>query len=97
MKQLHVILVSAVISSLLTALFLHEPLAVNAGTGGVGAQALEPCAAENGDVNADGKIDLADPITILGHLFQGSPTELVRLCEGQAIVSSLHRLTRRLE
>src|SRR5262245_3435173 len=44
-------------------------------------QAAEKCAAQNGDVNADGKIDLADPITILGHLFLGSPVELVSLCQ----------------
>ncbi|MBI4604895.1 MAG: DUF1566 domain-containing protein [Planctomycetes bacterium] len=40
----------------------------------------EECAAENGDVNADGTVDLSDAVTILGHLFVGNPTELVRLC-----------------
>jgi hypothetical protein len=89
MKQLHAVLVSAATSSLLTALFLHAPPAVNASAGGAGAQAQESCARENGDVNADGKIDLADPITILGHLFQGSPTELVPLCAPPAAPSGL--------
>lgn len=89
MTKLHAVLVSAATSSLLTALFLHAPLSVNAGAGGVGAQAQEPCARENGDVNADGKIDLADPITILGHLFQGSPTELVPLCAPPQSASGL--------
>jgi hypothetical protein len=79
MKQFQAVLVSAATSSLFTALILHAPVAVNAGAGGNGGQAQEPCTAQNGDVNADGKIDLTDPITILGHLFQGGPP-LVPLC-----------------
>lgn len=43
--------------------------------GGVGN-----CAARNGDVNADGNVDVSDAVTILGHLFLGSPPDLVRLC-----------------
>lgn len=39
------------------------------------------CSSRAGDTNADGKVDLADAITILGFLFQGSPIELVPLCE----------------
>jgi hypothetical protein len=38
------------------------------------------CAAKNGDVNADGNLDVSDAVTILGHLFLGSPTELLALC-----------------
>src|SRR5215510_4769657 len=41
---------------------------------------VKKCAAQNGDVNADGEINLTDAITILGHLFLGAPTELVPLC-----------------
>jgi hypothetical protein len=47
------------------------------------------CAAQNGDVNADGKIDLSDAVTILGHLFLGSPTELVPLCASSPAPSGL--------
>lgn len=54
----------------------------------VGARCFPPrvaeggvvCSSRAGDSNADGKVDLADAITILGFLFQGSPAELVPLC-----------------
>ena len=52
-------------------------------------QQQEKCAATNGDVNADGVIDLSDAVTILGYLFLGSPTELVPLCAPSATVLSL--------
>src|SRR5688572_20324091 len=51
-------------------------VAVHAGVAGGGPD----CAPENGDVNGDGKIDLGDPITILGHLFLGGPTDLLPFC-----------------
>jgi uncharacterized protein DUF1566 len=38
------------------------------------------CAAENGDANADGRIDISDAVTILGNLFSGNPPELPPLC-----------------
>jgi hypothetical protein len=38
------------------------------------------CTAQNGDVNADSQVNLADAVTILGHLFLGGPVELVPLC-----------------
>jgi hypothetical protein len=38
------------------------------------------CTAKNGDVNADGTVDLSDAVTILGHLFLGRPAQLVPLC-----------------
>ena len=38
------------------------------------------CASQNGDVNADGKLDISDGITILGHIFLGEPAQLPRLC-----------------
>ncbi len=46
------------------------------GQGGV----VEVCTSKNGDVNADGKVNLTDAVTILTNLFQGSPGELVGLC-----------------
>lgn len=49
-------------------------------TGGGHGGGVEACPSTNGDVNADGKIDLTDAVTILGHLFRGSPTELLELC-----------------
>jgi hypothetical protein len=52
-------------------------------------QADEKCAAKNGDVNADGEINLTDAVTILGHLFLGSPTELVPLCSSFPAASGL--------
>ncbi len=51
-----------------------------AAAGGGQGGGVENCVAKNGDVNADDKINLGDAITILGHLFQGSPTELAGLC-----------------
>ncbi len=38
------------------------------------------CVAKNGDVNADGTLDLTDAVTIIGHLFLGDPTRLAPLC-----------------
>ncbi len=40
----------------------------------------ENCAAQNGDVNADGTVNVSDAVTILGFLFQGSPRAIVSLC-----------------
>ena len=47
------------------------------------------CAGENGDVNADGDIDISDAITILGHLFLGTPTDLAPLCTNPGRPSGL--------
>jgi hypothetical protein len=41
------------------------------------------CAAQNGDVNADGKVDVSDAITILGYLYLGNPGDLMPLCESK--------------
>lgn len=57
--------------------------------GGGGGGGLEKCAAKNGDVNADGRVDLSDAMTILGHLFLGSPSDLVELCEAPPAASGL--------
>jgi hypothetical protein len=56
--------------------------------GGQGGSEQE-CAAQNGDVNADGNVDISDGVTILGHLFLGYPTELVSLCTASAERSGL--------
>ena len=40
----------------------------------------DSCTAENGDVNADGAVDVSDPIATLGHLFLGKPRNLPALC-----------------
>ncbi len=57
---------------------MFDGVPATAATGGGGNVAK--CAAENGDVNADGTVNLSDAVTILGHLFLGNPTELVPLC-----------------
>src|SRR5262245_1498073 len=51
--------------------------------------AAEKCASQNGDINADGKVDLTDAVTILGNLFLGNPTELLPLCTAPAGPASL--------
>ncbi len=38
------------------------------------------CAAENGDINADGSIDVSDAISLLGHLFLGDPVTIPPAC-----------------
>jgi hypothetical protein len=43
----------------------------------------EKCARQNGDVNADGTVDLSDAVTVLGYLFRGDPPTLVPLCKPQ--------------
>lgn len=47
-----------------------------------GAAGAEDCSRENGDINADGQVNLADAVTVLNHLFLGGPAELVPLCAG---------------
>ena len=82
MKKLLSISLSVLVGFVLAVLVL-DPRHVAIGGG------AEKCAAKNGDVNADGKVDLSDAVTILGHLFLGSPTELVRLCTPPAAPSGL--------
>ncbi len=80
MKKLLTLLLSAAAGSILTVLVMSpRPVA----SGGV----AENCTAKNGDVNADGKTDLSDAVTILGNLFLGSPTALVPLCAPPAASS----------
>jgi hypothetical protein len=59
--------------------FLDDaPATAAAGRGGGAGQPR--CAAVNGDVNADSTVNLADAVTILGHLFLGGPADLLPLC-----------------
>ena len=51
--------------------------------GDKGGGGEEPCAAVNGDVNADGSVDISDAVTILSNLFLGDPAQLVPLCKAQ--------------
>jgi hypothetical protein len=62
-----------------------KPAAAGGGQGG----GVTKCSSQNGDVNADGKVDLSDAVTILGNLFLGSPTQLVPLCPQPAAPSGL--------
>src|SRR2546427_3203974 len=82
MKKLLSISLSVLVGFVLAVLVL-DPRHVAIGGG------AEECTSKNGDVNADGKVDLSDAVTILGHLFLGSPTELVRLCTPPAAPSGL--------
>ncbi len=73
MKKLTPIMLSIAVG------FALGVLAMELRSGAIAGAAVE-CAAKNGDVNADGKVDLSDPIATLGYLFLGSPTELPPLC-----------------
>jgi hypothetical protein len=83
MTKLILVLVSAIVGSVLTMLFIGSLTTVRAGGG------APSCSSANGDVNADGKLDLTDAVTILGHLFLGSPTELVPLCKTPGAAAGL--------
>ncbi len=73
MKRLPRIFLSIAVGLVLGVLILGtRPVAI--------ADAAEACVAKNGDVNADGRVDLSDPITTLGYLFLGNPTSLAPLC-----------------
>ena len=75
MRSIFLMAASALAGSLLTALFLFNSLGARAGS------PTGICSTQNGDVNADARIDIADATTILGFLFLGSPAELVPLCK----------------
>jgi hypothetical protein len=60
-----------------------------AASGGGQGGGVATCAAENGDVNADGRVDLSDAVTVLGYLFQGQPRSLLPLCAQPAAPSGL--------
>lgn len=72
------------ISGLVLGLYLRtgQPTAsARVGHGG----GVEKCSAKNGDVNADGNVDLSDAVTTLNYLFLGNPSQLVPLCSGPAV------------
>jgi hypothetical protein len=73
MRKLLVISLSVLVGFVL-ALLTMQPVQVALGGPG------EVCVTRNGDVNADATLDLSDALTVLGHLFLGSPTSLPSLC-----------------
>jgi hypothetical protein len=76
MRKLILVLVSASIGSITTAFVLGPRASAVGGHGG----GVEKCSVLNGDVNADGAVDISDAVTILGNLFLGAPSELAPLC-----------------
>ena len=56
------------------------------------AGGVDKCTTQNGDVNADGNIDLSDAVTILGNLFLGNPTELMGLCDPPELTARIAEL-----
>jgi hypothetical protein len=78
MRRVLVLLLAVGVGVVLGRMFDGVSSTAEAGGGKGGGEAK--CASENGDVNADGEVDISDGITILGHLFLGNPTELVSLC-----------------
>ncbi len=73
MRKLLAISISIVFGFVLAAIVLvPRPVAIGGGA--------DQCAVKNGDVNADGEVDMSDAISILGNLFLGNPTELAPPC-----------------
>ena len=77
MKKLLALSLSAFAGSFLAVFLLGLSSAARAGGGD---PISPPCSARNGDVNGDGSLDLSDAVTILNHLFAGTPTELIQVC-----------------
>ncbi len=72
------------ISGLVLGLYLRggSPAAIaRVGDGG----GVEKCSSRNGDVNANGTVDLSDAVTILNYLFLGNPSELAPTCSGPPV------------
>lgn len=81
MKKLLTTLLPAATGFLLAVVaFKPHPVAVGGGA--------VDCSARNGDINADGRMDVSDATTILGHLFLGGPTVLPPLCAPPAPAGS---------
>ncbi len=73
-KTLAVILSTAVALIWLS----YRDLSIRAQTGNG-----EPLATENGDVNGDGKRDIADAVGLLTWIFEGGPEPVAFACEGE--------------
>ena len=85
------------VAALFTAFGLVLGFYLRGGTpAAIAGQPEEKCAAENGDVNADGALDLSDGVTILNFLFQGNPTELVPLCDPPELTARIEELETQL-
>jgi hypothetical protein len=78
MKRLLVLSLAVGVGVVLGRVFDGVPGMAEAGDGKGASKAR--CAGENGDVNADGRVDISDGVTILSHLFRGEPVDLVPLC-----------------
>lgn len=78
MTRITTVLISAAAGFALAVVVLDLDIPHTARAGGA------PCSAQNGDVNADAKVDLSDAVTILGNLFLGNPTGLAPLCDAPA-------------
>jgi hypothetical protein len=87
MKKIFTVVVALGVGVALGRMFDGAPPRAEAGGGRSGG--VEECTARNGDVNADGRVDLSDAVTVLGHLFLGNPTELVGLCAPPPAASGL--------
>jgi hypothetical protein len=73
MRKLLAISLSVVVGFVLALLVMQPEQVAHGGPG-------EVCVTRNGDINADAVIDLSDALTVLGHLFLGTPTALPSLC-----------------
>ena len=94
MKKILTVLVVFGLGAAVGGMFDGAPPRAEAAGGRGGG--VEKCAAKNGDVNADGNVDLSDAVTILGNLFLGNPTELVPLCEPPELPARIQELEAQL-
>ncbi len=89
MKKLLAVMLSATAGFILAVLVM-DPRPVASG----GEQ--EKCAAQNGDVNADGKVDVSDAVTVLSFLFLGNPRALLPNCDPPELTARIQELEARL-
>ena len=94
MKKMLTVLVVFGLGVALWGIFEGVPVTAAADEGRGGG--VEKCASKNGDVNADGTVDLSDAVTILGHLFLGNPTQLVPLCVPPELTARIQELEAQL-
>jgi len=91
MKKMLTVLVVFGLGVALDRMFESVPLTAAAGGGQGGG--VEKCSSKNGDVNADGSIDLGDALTILFHLFGGNPLDLLPLCDPPELAACKNELS----